>query len=128
MTDELSARYADLLDETYDFVDRIVLNAYHSPHLTSPRGGPGLGRPAHERRRHPPDQEAGVLESVLLPHHGVLYHAGSNAALVGHSSGAIVALNTALLRLLPRLKHRHPRSRGFPDAASPVCPTWQQRA
>ena len=36
MTDELSARYADLLDETYDFVDRIVLNAYHSPHLTSP--------------------------------------------------------------------------------------------
>jgi hypothetical protein len=30
MVDELSARYADLLDGTYDCVDRIVLNAYHS--------------------------------------------------------------------------------------------------
>lgn len=30
MTDELSARYADLLDGTYDCVDRIVLNGYHS--------------------------------------------------------------------------------------------------
>ena len=30
MTDELSARLADLLDGTYDCVDRIVLNGYHS--------------------------------------------------------------------------------------------------
>jgi len=30
MTDELSARYADLLEGTYDCVDRIVLNGYHS--------------------------------------------------------------------------------------------------
>jgi hypothetical protein len=30
MADELSAPYAHLLDGTYDCVDRIVLNAYHS--------------------------------------------------------------------------------------------------
>src|SRR5712692_5202641 len=30
MTDQLSARLADLLDGTYDCVDRIVLNGYHS--------------------------------------------------------------------------------------------------
>lgn len=30
MTDELSTRLADLLDGTYDCVDRIVLNGYHS--------------------------------------------------------------------------------------------------
>ena len=30
MTDELSARLAQLLDGTYDCVDRIVLNGYHS--------------------------------------------------------------------------------------------------
>src|SRR6266705_2433621 len=30
MADELSARLADLLDGTYDCVDRIVLNGYHS--------------------------------------------------------------------------------------------------
>ena len=30
MTDELSARYAELLDGTYDCVDRIVLTAYYS--------------------------------------------------------------------------------------------------
>jgi hypothetical protein len=30
MADELSTRYAELLDGTYDCVDRIVLNAYHS--------------------------------------------------------------------------------------------------
>ena len=30
MTDELSARLADMLDGTYDCVDRIVLNGYHS--------------------------------------------------------------------------------------------------
>ena len=30
MTDELSDYYADLLDGSYDCVDRIVLNAYHT--------------------------------------------------------------------------------------------------
>jgi hypothetical protein len=38
MTDELSARCADLLDGTYDCVDRIVLNAYGSPHLATASG------------------------------------------------------------------------------------------
>ena len=31
MADQLSDRYQDLLDGTYDCVDRIVLNAYFRP-------------------------------------------------------------------------------------------------
>ncbi len=40
-----------------------------------------------------PTKKLAYVNPLLLPHHGVLYHAGSNAALVGHSYGAIVALN-----------------------------------
>src|SRR5712691_4205716 len=35
-----------------------------------PRSGPGLGRPAFDWRRYPPDQEVAVRESLLVPHHG----------------------------------------------------------
>ncbi len=40
MADELSTYYADLLDGSYDCVDRIVLNAYHT--LCYSPGGFGL--------------------------------------------------------------------------------------
>jgi hypothetical protein len=37
MSDEFSAPYSDLLDGTYDCVDRMVLNAYN-PLCASPGG------------------------------------------------------------------------------------------
>jgi hypothetical protein len=47
MADRLSALYRDLLDGTYDCIDRIVLNAYFR--MGHKAGGPQLATPSNQQ-------------------------------------------------------------------------------